>query len=135
MTISKDLFLSILAMDSYNQGYDSGVQHGKSQVGSALAQETPSDLDIPAWQTTGFYALSYTVGEGVDGIANGTTVIAYRGTDAAPDYTAGWSIGGGGLGHSYGDWRHETHTNPRPASGAFALWVFQTGVLASKANP
>jgi alpha-beta hydrolase superfamily lysophospholipase len=32
-------------------------------------------------QSSGFYALAYTVGAGVEGIAPGTTVISYRGTD------------------------------------------------------
>ncbi len=35
MTISKDLFLSILAMDSYNQGYGRGIVHDKNQIGTA----------------------------------------------------------------------------------------------------
>lgn len=30
MPISKDLFLAILSMDSYNQDYGRGVEHGKN---------------------------------------------------------------------------------------------------------
>jgi len=36
VTISKDLFLAILSMDAYNQGYGRGFEHGKTQIGSAV---------------------------------------------------------------------------------------------------
>lgn len=35
LTISKGLFLGILSMDAYNQGYNKGLDHGKTQIGSA----------------------------------------------------------------------------------------------------
>ena len=35
MTISKDLFLVILAMDAYNQGYGRGPEHGETNIGNA----------------------------------------------------------------------------------------------------
>jgi hypothetical protein len=34
-----DLLLAILAMDSYNQGYDAGPEHGSTQIGSAAIQK------------------------------------------------------------------------------------------------
>lgn len=37
MTVSKDLFLSILAMDAYNRGYNSGIGSGADGLGSAIA--------------------------------------------------------------------------------------------------
>lgn len=86
MTISKDLFLAILSMDSYNQGYGRGIEHGKSQIGAAttvsdsVILDTPGNVDVA--QAAGFYAVAYDVGaDGPAGLA-GKTVISYRGTDA-----------------------------------------------------
>ena len=92
MTISKDLFLAILSMDSYNQGYGRGINHGKTQIGSAtintdseeVFRDPSSDPDTPtSAHAAGFYAIAYEVdGSGPSGLA-GKTVISYRGTDAA----------------------------------------------------
>ena len=78
MTASRDLLLSILAMDAYNQDYLAGVEHGKTQIGTATFVSDSSGLtrdekrlDVPA----GFYAAAYDV-------AGLGTVISYRGTDA-----------------------------------------------------
>ena len=85
MTISKDLFLAILSMDSYNQGYGKGIDHGKTQIGAAtkvsdsVILDTPGNVDVA--QAAGFYAIAYDVdGSGPSGLA-GKTVISYRGTD------------------------------------------------------
>lgn len=78
MTISMDLFLALLAMDSYNRGYDPEVVLTGSSLGTASVG-LPEDRSD--WVGVGFYAISYTVGSGVEGIAPGTTVISYRGTD------------------------------------------------------
>jgi Protein of unknown function (DUF2974) len=92
----KGLLLAILAMDSYNQGYDKGLFHGETQIGTAtyllgseiVKDENGNRLDIAA----GFYASAYT-------LADGTVVISYRGTDnpillstetAVSDITRGW---------------------------------------------
>ncbi|MGX0905410.1 hypothetical protein ACSSV8_004010 [Roseovarius sp. MBR-79] len=100
MTISKDLFLSILAMDSYNRGYGAGVADEREgdtnglgdstgiRVGSATvrsrADSGVSPEDYQAWQDAGFYALAYDIGAGgAEGLA-GTTVISYRGRDNIP---------------------------------------------------
>ncbi len=86
MTISKDLFLSILSMDAYNRGYNPGLA-GLGGLGSGVGNavistdsETTSSTSATA-QAASFYAISYTIGAGVTGIAQGTTVISYRGTD------------------------------------------------------
>ena len=71
MTISKDLFLAILAMDSYNQGYGKGLDHGKTQIGSASVAKEDVSAEAKA---AGFYAVAYDTEYG--------TVISYRGTDA-----------------------------------------------------
>ena len=101
MTISKELFLAILSMDSYNRGYGAGISNGEhiengvdlglgdtigSKVGSATVSSRVSSDANGAAQTAGFYAIAYTLTEdaksGVEGIAPGTTIISYRGTDS-----------------------------------------------------
>jgi hypothetical protein len=90
MTISKDLFLAILSMDAYNQGYNKGIDHGKTQIGSAT-KKTDSTLvftdpnadpnDTPPDEAASFYAVAYDIsGSGIAEL-DGTTVISYRGTD------------------------------------------------------
>ena len=78
MPISKDLFLSILSMDAYNRGYGAGIAElgGEgSQIGNATIGRDAEQLLSPgAAQSSGFYALSYTLG--------GETIISYRGTDS-----------------------------------------------------
>ncbi len=88
MTLSKDLFLSILSMDSYNRGYIpgiSGLGGIDAQIGSAtIKKESDIAAGIPGVDAS-FYAVSYTltasVGVSGDTIASGTTIISYRGTD------------------------------------------------------
>lgn len=73
MTISKDLLLSILAMDSYNQGYGRGLQHDETQIGSAtVGLQSDIATDGEAYGA-GFYAVAYDTGDEI--------VISYRGTD------------------------------------------------------
>ena len=79
MTISKDLFLSILAMDSYNQGYDAGVAHGKTRIGAATFDDDKGDAGA---QAVDFYAIAYAVDTSEVDDMTEHTVISYRGTDA-----------------------------------------------------
>lgn len=93
MTLSKDLFMSILSMDAYNRGYGAGIDPGGDgnglggsgqSIGYAQVGDDADDAEGVA-RSEGFYAISYTlsqsVGEGSDQIAAGTTIISYRGTD------------------------------------------------------
>lgn len=83
MTISHDLFLAILAMDSYNRGYGQGVVVDGNAIGNATF-ELPT---VPqAWKDAGFYAIAYNW--------NGKTVISFRGTDtfASDPFTGGSDI-------------------------------------------
>lgn len=73
MTISNDLFMAILAMDSYNRGYDIGVAVSGSSLGLADLGIADGEADA---QDASFFAQSY--------LWNGQTVIAYRGTDTIP---------------------------------------------------
>jgi hypothetical protein len=93
--VDGDLFLSLLAMDSYNRGPGAGVANlpaisGQTQIGTG----TVSAQDISAAASAaGFYAISYSW--------NGKTVISYRGTDASSfgaawaDIWGGWTAGAG----------------------------------------
>ena len=89
MTISKDLFLSILSMDAYNRGYNTGIvglsDASQTKIGNAdILQASNSTAGSPE-VTASFYAISYTltaaVGETNGTIAKDTTIISYRGTD------------------------------------------------------
>jgi hypothetical protein len=116
--MNRDLFLAILSMDSYNRGYGQGLNNlatptfdanGNAisvvRIGTATIVRDSSSLkngnqrlDIPA----GFYALAYTV-SGVSGIADGTTVIAFRGTDGFSGSVAnGGSDAWNGFGVAFG---------------------------------
>ena len=102
--MNRELFLTILEMDSYNRGYDRGVKFtpdespeprnevstsepnlGLARVVAQTGVSEPS-TDVQA----GFYALAYNVSK-VAGFAEGETVIAYRGTDKA---AGRWRRGG-----------------------------------------
>ena len=97
MSISKELFLSILAMDSYNRGYDAGItglsdnSNGTVAIGGATISGNVQDFDLPGDpQGAGFYAIAYDW--------NGETVISYRGTNdylswsTANDAFSGWAV-------------------------------------------
>jgi hypothetical protein len=100
MTISNDLMLAILAMDSYNRGYGAGIDLGANsdtagtRIGTATVTKNKGD---EAAQSAGFYAIAYDW--------NGQKVIAYRGTDnptlradpiiGASDIVSGWVAAAG----------------------------------------
>jgi len=44
MTISKELFLAILAVDAYNQNYNPSIGHGKTNIGSAKVGLDSEDI-------------------------------------------------------------------------------------------
>lgn len=69
MTISKELFSAILALDSYNQGYDSGLAHKRTKIGSATVV-TDSEVEGLNGSASGFYAISYDIdASGPEGLA------------------------------------------------------------------
>ncbi len=96
MTISKDLFLAILSMDSYNRGYGEGITGLggiNSKIGSATLKKQSNIAEDSPEVDAGFYAIAYDVdASGVDGFDNDTTVISYRGTDASiGSFVTRWS--------------------------------------------
>lgn len=74
--MNRDLFLAILAMDSYNRGYGVGVG-GLNESGQlGLATLLPATSSQKAgWQDAGFYAIAYDV-SGVAGFGTTEKVIA-----------------------------------------------------------
>ena len=74
--MNRDLFLSVLAMDSYNRGYGERVvlSGETSKLGLATLGDDGLDLLDPVEViSSGFYASAYNW--------NGETIISYRGTD------------------------------------------------------
>jgi hypothetical protein len=101
--MNRDLFLAILSMDSYNRGYGQGIRNlaDSGQIGGASILTFPNSVRA-GWEAAGFYALAYTV-SGVSGIADGTTVIAFRGTDGFSGSVAnGGSDAWNGFGVAFG---------------------------------
>ena len=91
MTISKDLFLAVLSMDTYNRGYGAGLsgldisdENTTYWIGNARILRDAQDPGGVA-EAAGFYAIAYEmtadVGEGADKLLAGQ--ISYRGTEAA----------------------------------------------------
>ena len=96
--MNRDVFLSILAMDSYQRGYAVGINgvdkdsNGDpvTRIGTANILQDSTQYAVTAnGDTVGFYAAAYNW--------NGTTVISYRGTDfdkgkeLLHDVLYGWS--------------------------------------------
>ena len=110
MAISKDLFLAILSMDSYNRGYSPGINLSGTAIGNASIDKTSSILldgnGQPLDQPAGFYAISYNT-SAVSGFSAGEKTIAYRGTDQLfPSFTIGseiWNAYGVGAGSPGGN--------------------------------
>ncbi len=103
MTLSRDMFLAILSMDSYNRGYGFGV--GQLPETGGLGNATllaANSQQQSGWQATGFYAIAYDMTD-VENFADGERVISYRGTnyDGTGDYNKyrdiwnGWTVGAG----------------------------------------
>jgi hypothetical protein len=80
--MKRDLFLAILSMDSYNRGYGvhlTGLELGNNNqagnfVGNLLGDariKTDSQLKLQGSAASGFYAIAYTAGAGIEGIAAG----------------------------------------------------------------
>ncbi|MGB5870285.1 MAG: hypothetical protein WBH04_08790 [Albidovulum sp.] len=83
MTVSKDLFLSILSMDAYNRGYVPGLDglsdatDGTVKIGTATVKYNLQDAGIDsAAQAASFYAVAYQTADGI--------VISYRGRGDIP---------------------------------------------------
>lgn len=94
MSLSNELYFSILSLDAYNQGYAPLLKGVGNDIGSAHLFD---DFGVKA---SGFYASAY--------ILPGQIIISYRGTDnpslsadpngaGASDVITGWVAGAGTL--------------------------------------
>ena len=104
MTISKDLFLAILSMDSYNRGYGAGLggaldglgsaSDGSVKIGAATVSYNLENAGLAdTAQAAGFYAIAYDVGGSGPSELAGKTVISYRGTDTRLELiTTDWPL-------------------------------------------
>ena len=83
--MDRDVFLSLLALDSYNRGYGQnvgglGIELNVTKVGNAtITTDSRIKLGSDA-EAAGFYAIAYTW--------NGQTVISYRGTNFPKEFSA-----------------------------------------------
>lgn len=82
MALSRELYLAILAMDSYNREYDQHVSLTGNQIGEVeIIDRTGLDalrVDYSEWQSSGFYAIEYNT----SGTSIGDPVtISFRGTN------------------------------------------------------
>lgn len=83
MTMNDTVFRALLAMDSYNRGYDAGIDFGQDPENQTLGNSTiidsikidPDDPLAAQSVATGFYAATYQWGN--------EKIISFRGTDAA----------------------------------------------------
>lgn len=118
MTVAtkQDVFKALLALDSYNEGYDSGLLHGVVKIGNATLLG-PADGIPPGkldeWKSAGFYAAAYRLDDG-------TTVISYRGTDNT-------SIFDTTSGDLYTGWVAATGTNTAQVKLALDFYKAVTG--------
>ena len=103
MPLSRELYLAILAMDSYNRGYDAGTELVGSDLGGAAIGTDSEEVFDGVGKDVSFFAQSYDISgvAGVEGLGDATTVVSYRGTDNpdfldfASDVWTGWTIGTG----------------------------------------
>lgn len=122
MAIDSKVFNAILAMDSYNRGYNAGIVLTTTSVGEAVIDRTTSDLGYVdpnadpqslefLDQSVGFYAVAYNY--------NGETIISYRGTNDDP------GLFGGGYGTDINHGYTIAVGNPTGAQAQLALDFYQ----------
>ncbi len=140
MSTSKDLLLAILSMDSYNRGYNPGIEGlGESGfIGSARILSRPNEVDYQEWNDAGFYAVSYTldasVGEGADVLSAGSTVISYRGTDSQFSFNPWSDDAGGDVWNGYGSALGSSNTNQAHLAAEFFQAVTGTSDVDPRAG-
>jgi hypothetical protein len=84
MAMNQDLLLAILAMDSYNRGYNAGISTLSNAAGTLIGTAIPNTN--LANTAASFYGQSYT-------LYSGQRDISYRGTDQAFPSWQEWTLG------------------------------------------
>ncbi len=99
--MDRNVFLSLLSMDSYNRIYGRRVSFdsrsdGAIQIGDATVQPTNGRI-LAGWISNGFFASDYVIGDAprVGGFSNGNRIISYRGTDLVSEDLGNYGIGAG----------------------------------------
>ncbi|KUO51367.1 MAG: hypothetical protein APF82_11020 [Sphingomonadales bacterium BRH_c42] len=112
--MDREVFLSLLALDSYNRGYNAAVGDldESGSIGTATIRPFEPD-EQDGWQAAGFYAVAYEW--------NGETVISYRGTNDLLDPFTGWTIGAGFDGASQAGLAIEFYEAVRGLIGAILI--------------
>jgi fermentation-respiration switch protein FrsA (DUF1100 family) len=87
--MNRDLFLSILSLDSYNRGYGHriNITGDLTKLGNATIGIQSDIEDNSEGVKAGFFAQAYSY--------QGETIISYRGTDGLNDVLNGWTVGAG----------------------------------------
>lgn len=85
MTISAEMMMAVLSLDSYNRGYDSRIEVSGDKIGTititAHGDHGVTAEDYQGWKDAGFYAVAYDVEDNsVSGLSAGQQIISYRGT-------------------------------------------------------
>ncbi|GAB5469822.1 MAG: hypothetical protein Kilf2KO_28520 [Rhodospirillales bacterium] len=107
MSINDKLMHAILAMDSYNRGYNAGIDGLSSTINTRIGNATIRTNSTIALggnvdQSSGFYAVAYDY--------DGQSIISYRGTDdptglvSGGDIVNGWVIGAGDVTDNQAEW-------------------------------
>ena len=83
--MNREVLLSILAMDAYQRGDATGIlglPNATPETTIRIGKTTLKLVELPAESSAaGFFAQSYVFDTALAGLAAGTTVISYRGTD------------------------------------------------------
>ncbi len=125
------LFRAILSMDAYNRGYNPGISNlsdappsatSTVRIGSAIVFNSRGDAEA---QSAGFYAIAYQM-------ADGSKVIAYRGTDQNISWP--WSDIGSDLWNGYGVGAGSAESKQAELAFKFYQTVAGAGVDLTTAN-
>ncbi len=126
MAINVELFKAILAMDSYNRGYDRGIVELSDAIETKIGNATISYTieDVAEAKAQGFYAIAYKY--------NGSTIISYRGTDA--NFVNPWGDTGSDLLRGYATGGGDPNNPQAKLAIAFYKAVAGDGIDPGKAN-
>ena len=86
MTISRNQFLAVLAMDAYKRD-GVGLEFTGGVIGTATiiprADLGINENEYQSWQRSGFYSIAYDIGGGVEGLPQTTYPLASAPSDLA----------------------------------------------------
>ncbi|WP_447971532.1 hypothetical protein [Nitrospira sp. M1] len=132
--MTKDLFLAILSMDSYNRGYNAGIEGLSDEIGTQIGTATisgRSNSNVNSSEVNaGFYAVAYEWTNPETGLSE--TIISYRGTDnlLLPEWVQDWysdsDDGGSDLWNGYSTGVGDSSTEQAKLAAEFYQAVTET---------